>query len=124
MGGTVDDVLQTEFSESFVEGMRSRMLVSYHKYGAIQEAYPAKVNALKSLQQRLEMYASTGNTEYLMDAANFAMIEFMLPAHPGAFFQGTDSDGSPGRIDADGDRTRKRNADITLNVDRHPVFPS
>jgi hypothetical protein len=38
-----------------------------------------------------------GNTEYLIDAANYCMIEFLYPKHPDAFFRPTDSDESNGR---------------------------
>lgn len=100
---------ETEFSPEFVKGMANRMTVSYFKYGAVADAYPSKVDALSSLQQRLAMYAETGNTEYLMDVANFAMIEFMLPSHPDAFFTPTDSDGSPGRTRTDGTVDAERN---------------
>lgn len=93
-----DKILETEFNPQFVKGMKDRMIVSYYKYGAIIDAFPEKVNALASLQQRLRLYAETGNTEYLMDVANFAMIEFTLPRHHQAHFEGTDDSGSPGRI--------------------------
>lgn len=88
----------SEFSAEFVDYMRNRMEVSYHKYGAVKDAYPHKVDAVASLKDRLEKYAETGNTEWLVDAANFAMIEFMHPRHAHAHFQGTDDDASPGRI--------------------------
>jgi hypothetical protein len=91
------DILKTEFSEIFVEGMRSRMVVSFYKYGPLATAYPHKVSAISSLTDRLRKYAETGNTEFLIDAANFAMIEFMHPSLANAFFQGTDDDQSPGR---------------------------
>lgn len=90
--------VDTEISERFLKLMRNHMEFSYAKYGPIRDAYPHKVNAIESLQKRLKMYAETGNTEYLVDAANFAMIEFMLPAHPEAHFKGTDQSGSPGRV--------------------------
>lgn len=93
------DILQTEFSERFVELMKNRMEVSFHKYGPIRNGFPHKVDAIGSLTTRLREYAKTGNTEYLVDAANFAMIEFLLPRHPQAHFQGTDDSGSPGRRD-------------------------
>jgi len=87
----------SEWDEQFLQGMINRMAISFFKYGLVAVAYPAKVNALESLQQRLAKYQETGNTEYLIDAANFAMIEFMCPAHPSAHFEPTDADGSPGR---------------------------
>lgn len=92
----------TEYSHQFLQGMVDRMAVSFHKYGAVADAYPDRVDAIASLQLRLEKYAETGNTEFLMDAANFAMIEFLRPRHPDAFFKATDSDESPGRITASG----------------------
>ncbi len=100
----------SEFSEEFVKGMRNRMTVSFHKYGPIKEAYPHKISAIKSLRERLEKYEETGNTEWLVDAANFAMIEFMLPSHPEAHFRGTDSHESPGRRDVRGRPTKAVNS--------------
>jgi hypothetical protein len=92
-----EDILKTEFSEKFVKGMRDRMVVSFHKYGRVADAYPKKLDAVGDMQKRLQKYAETGNTEWLMDVANFAMIEFMHPRHPNAHFEGTDDDASPGR---------------------------
>lgn len=93
-----ENVPESEFSDSFVEGMYHRMAVSFFKYGAVANAYPHRVNALESLQLRLKKYEETGNTEFLIDAANFAMIEFMHPAHKEAHYKSTDSDESPGRV--------------------------
>ena len=109
-------ILETEFSSKFVEGMKNRMIVSFYKYGHVSEAYPDKVQAIASLQDRLREYAKTGNTELLIDAANFAMIEFMHPAHPDAFFAGTDDDASPGRVSArTGRRDKRDNQEIGTN---------
>ena len=99
----------TEFNEDFVEKMRSRMSVSYYKYGPIAVAYPDKINAIESLMQRLRKYKATGNTEFLVDAANFAMIEFIHPTFPNAYFEATDSDQSPGRVNVEGQRTFEEN---------------
>jgi hypothetical protein len=119
---------ETEFSNFFVQGMANRMAVSYHKYGPVSEAYPEKVDAIESLKTRLKLYLeggeikgqkiAPGNTEYLIDAANFAMIEFMHPKHPKAFFKVTDSDGSPGRVWNDGNISEaghgKRQAEVAV----------
>lgn len=99
-----DGVPPSEFSETFLQGMVNRMGVSFHKYGKVADAYPRAVDALASLEQRLARYRETGNTEWLMDVANFAMIEFMHPAHDRAHYAPTDSDASPGRAVTHGDR--------------------
>jgi hypothetical protein len=93
---------ESEFSRTFLAGMLARMAMSFFKYGKVRDAYPAKVDAVASLRLRLAKYEETGNTEYLMDVANFAMIEFMASRHPGAFFEATDSDRSPGRVGHNG----------------------
>jgi hypothetical protein len=94
----IEGVPATEFSDVFVKGMADRMSVSYFKYGPVAEAYPSRVDAIATLRGCLEKYERTGNTEYLMDAANYAMIEFLRPRHPKAHFKASDSKGSPGRV--------------------------
>jgi hypothetical protein len=91
-------VPSSEFSEKFAQGMADRMAVSFFKYGYVAEAYPKRVDAIASLKERLRKYEQTGNTEWLMDVANFAMIEYMHPRHEKAHFRATDSKESPGRI--------------------------
>jgi hypothetical protein len=103
------NVPPTEFSEKFIQGMLNAMAVSFHKYGAVTDAYPHKLDALESLQIRLERYVETGNTEFLIDAANFAMIEFMAPRHPDAHYKATDSTESPGRATIAGEVNQKSN---------------
>lgn len=88
---------ESEFSLPFVQGMADRMAVSFHKYGYVADAYPEKVDAIASLKKRLKLYEETGNTEWLMDIGNFAMIEYMYPRHKKAHFRATDSNESPGR---------------------------
>ena len=70
-----DSTPKSEFSKSFLQGMLDRMAMSFYKYGKVADAHPHKDDALKSLKSRIKLYRQTGNTEWLMDVANFAMIE-------------------------------------------------
>lgn len=116
-GTPTENTRRQETSRRFHDLMDAAMMVSFHKYGAVALGYPERVDALKSLQMRLNAYfdgkrnpdyrmgdgapeylVAPGNVEYLVDVANFAMIEFMHPRHPEAYFKSTDSDGSPGRV--------------------------
>jgi hypothetical protein len=82
-----DDILKTEYSEYFDTLRKNRMVVSYYKYGPLNINYKQSlIDSIKSLEKRLDMYKKTGNTEFLCDIANFAMIEFMVPQHPLAHF--------------------------------------
>lgn len=102
----------SEFSQEFVQAMKDRMDVSYAKYGPIKDAYPHKVNALESMEKRIAKYHATGNTEWLVDAANFCMIEFMLPSHPKSHFRATSAAESPGRFSLEEGHTTKNNCDL------------
>lgn len=108
-----DSVPSSEFSAEFVRGMANRMAMSFFKYGKVADAYPHRVDALRSMQVRLDKYQATGNTEYLIDAANFLMIEFMHPKHPEAHFTPEDSKTSPGRLfNGEINRSHRGNRDI------------
>jgi len=127
-------VPESEFSDPFIQGMFDRMAVSYFKYGKVAVGYPEKVDAVASLVARLVRYVGTervttavavavrslgaklevggdGNTEWLMDVANFAMIEYMRPRHTKAHFKGTDGD-TQGRLTTRGINTSKHNLDL------------
>ena len=86
-------ILSTEYSEHFDEIRKSMMVMSYYKYGPMKENYKQEkcLDAIGSLEKRLEKYKQTGNTEFLADIANYAMIEFMHPQHAKAYYKPTDS---------------------------------
>lgn len=87
------DILSTEWSYKFEELQKKAMVMSYYKYGAIKKNHSKEDNhmdAVSNLLKRLENYQKSGNTEFLVDVANFAMIEFMNPQHENAHFEGTD----------------------------------
>ena len=111
-----EGVPATEFSEVFVEGMKDRMAISYYKYGEVAKAFPAKAGAVGCMESHIAAYAEDGNTEHLVDAANYLMIEFMHPSHPAAHFTPTDSDGSLGRVDRDGETSHADNSDIGVDA--------
>lgn len=89
----------SEANEQFLQGMLDRVDVGFHKYGAIEKGAP-KVNLTQCAINCMRKYASTGNTEYLIDASNYLMFEFMHPKHPEAHFKPTDDAGSTKRIAA------------------------
>lgn len=103
---------ETEFSSDFMKAMLTRMAMSFFKYGPVATAFPTKVDALATLRKFLDLYERDGNTEHLVDAANYAMIEFMHPRHPQAHFRATESKESPGR---------KWHGDIDFSARSHRV---
>lgn len=96
MNDNFDEILKRDFSEEFVKKMKNAMLTSHYKYGYVSQTYPELAQARKCIDERLDLYVKTHNTEYLVDIANFAMIEYMYPSFKNAFYMPTDSKDSPG----------------------------
>lgn len=86
-----------EYSEKFDEMRKNRVEVSFHKYGSAKRNFGEHLtSAMGNLQLCLDKYEKTSNTEYLLDAANYLMFEFMYPEKEGAYFRATGSDESAG----------------------------
>lgn len=93
---TREEILRRSFSEEFIEKMKNAIEMSHYKYGWPSMQYPELAQAHKCIQDRLDHYLKTHNTEYLVDVANFAMLEFMFPSFEDAAYICLDSDQSPG----------------------------
>lgn len=93
MDKELENILKTEYSKRFDDIRKKMMLTSFYKYGRLKENYEIYkcMDCLGNLEKRLQMYRETGNTEFLADVANFAMIEFMYPTIIGAYYKATDS---------------------------------
>ena len=90
---------EEEYSPEFDELRKDRVMVSLHKYGPARKNFKTgNVNAIATMEKCIEKYNDTGNTEYLCDAANYLMFEFMYPQHPKAHFKATDSGESAGIV--------------------------
>ena len=88
-----------DYSDRFDELRKNRVAVSMHKYGNAKKNFTTgNVNAIATMKLCIDKYQSTGNTEYLCDAANYLMFEFMFPQVKGAYFKATDSENSAGIV--------------------------
>lgn len=85
---------EKQFCEDFVQKMRNRMLTSYHKYGDAKDTRKF-TDFMKNAYSRMKLYEETGNTEWLVDAGNFIMMEYAFPIHPNAHFRATSSSEAP-----------------------------
>ena len=63
--------MEREYSTEFDKLRKSRVEVSYFKYGPARDNFGSgRVDAIGSLELCLEKFKKTGNTEYLLDVAN------------------------------------------------------
>lgn len=90
--------INKEYSAEFDKKRKDRVMVSFYKYGPARENFGGgRVDAIGSLELCLEKFKKTGNTEYLLDVANYAMFRYMYPL-PGEYFKSTDSSESAGTV--------------------------
>ena len=90
---------EEEYSEKFDELRKNRVKTSYHKYGSARINFGEKlVEAVPTALLCIEKYKQTGNTEYLLDAGNYLMFEFMYPQVEGAYFRATSDRESAGIV--------------------------
>ena len=83
------------WSTVFIRAMKARAYHGYHRYGSAK-LHAQLTDMFENAEIRLAKYKETGNTEMLVDAANFLMFEFMYPKHKQAHFRPLNSDESPG----------------------------
>ena len=87
-----------DYSLEFDKLRRNRVEVSTYKYGPARKNFgEGRVDALKTAELCLDAFKRDGNTEHLVDAANYLMFRFMYPM-PGEAFRATGSSESVGTV--------------------------
>lgn len=72
----------SEWSPRFEELMRNRLVMGAMRYGLLHAPGKPSYDRTKGMVKRLEQYRQTGNTEFLVDLANLALLEFEEGKHP------------------------------------------
>lgn len=92
-----EDILRQEFNAEFVRKMEQHCVMGYFKYGPLGENAGSRLtDMVENLEKNLKRFKETGNTEYLIDVAVYAMYEFTCPQHANAHYKPTDSCESAG----------------------------
>lgn len=92
-----NEILKTEYSKEVDLKRQDLVVQSYFKYGPAKHNFGEHlVKALPTMSQCVCKYDKTHNKEYLLDAMNYLMFEYMFPSYDDAYFKHTDSDGSAG----------------------------
>ncbi len=88
----------SEYSEVFDLLRKNWVAVSMYKYGSARDNFGGgRVDALATAQRCIDAFHDDGNTEHLVDAANYLMFRYMYP-YEGEYFKATDSNGSVGTV--------------------------
>lgn len=92
------DILKREYSTEFDKLRQNRVEVSFHKYGPARDNFAGgRVDAIKTAELCIDAFKKDGNTEHLVDAANYLMFRYMYP-YPGEYFRATGSSESVGTV--------------------------
>lgn len=86
------DLEKSEWSPTFERLMRNRMLMGALRYGTMEEKRKVgrKWDLVGGIEKKIKSYKETGNTEYLVDIANYCQIEFECGYHPNKHFAALD----------------------------------
>jgi hypothetical protein len=89
---TFDSLYQTEWSPEFERLMHNRMVMGAFRYGLLakKKTQKRKWDLLSPIHKKIELYQQTGNTEYLVDIANYCLLAFECDDHPRKHFQALD----------------------------------
>ena len=90
--GDMRQLMESEWSPAFERHMRARLVMGALRYGTLEHKRRSghKWDLLGAVSRKLERYKQTGNTELLVDAANYLLLEFEVGKHPGKHFSATD----------------------------------
>lgn len=86
----LDELRKTEWSSEFENLMRNRLVMGAFRYGKLKPLQGSKYDRVMAIMRRAELYSETGNLEYLVDCANFALCEFVEGNHPKRHFSSVD----------------------------------
>jgi len=71
----IETIRKQNWSAKFIILMNNRMVIGHFRYGPVRQQ--TGYDYIEYLQECLEQYIETGNTEFLVDISNMAMIEFI-----------------------------------------------
>lgn len=83
---------KTEWSPQFEKLMRNRLIMGAMRYGKLKDKrkHPGKWNLVGAIKSKIKLWHQTGNDEYLVDIANYCLLEFECGNHPQKHFHALD----------------------------------
>lgn len=84
----IDEIIRSQSNPKFERLRLNRMILCFFRYGNMHQKN--KYDNIGSAIKRLQNYQKTGNSEYLVDAANLCMIEFTQEKHERFHFASID----------------------------------
>lgn len=83
-----EELYKAQWDIEFEKMMHNRLIMGAIRYGGLN--VDNKYDIIKTMFGKLSKYKDTGNKEFLVDIANYALIEFHNPQHPNAHLESKD----------------------------------
>ncbi len=89
----LEDLEKTEWVPLFEKLMRNRLVMGALRYGTLERKRKIghKWDLMGAVEKKAALYNETGNTEYLVDIANYCLLEFECGSHPKKHFKALDN---------------------------------
>jgi len=87
---SLKELRSREWSPEFEALMRHRLLQGGHRYGWLNAPDKPQYDRAEAIIKRAQEFQKSGNTELLVDIANFALCEFEEGIHPAKHFESGD----------------------------------
>lgn len=84
------EIIDAQLGWDFLYHMANQMSMGYFRYAPLNTQPIGSYDVVAGVKRRMERYEETGNQEFLVDAANMAMMEFHRPTHPAPHFTSED----------------------------------
>jgi hypothetical protein len=83
------EIEETTWDKHFLQLMWNRLLMGRIRYGSKRRS-KVVYDYSGSIKEKIALYISSGNLEYLVDIGNYAMLEFRHGKHPNRHFEAND----------------------------------
>lgn len=90
VNGFIGDLRRSEWCNEFECHMRDRMVMGAIRYGCLGMPGKHQYDRVAEVKKRIQKYETSGNTEFLVDVANMALVEFVEGNHPNKHFKAID----------------------------------
>lgn len=94
-GGVLEEVVKHARARKILGTFRYEQKVNGQSYEQRARQGTAKTY-IQRAKEKIDLYDRTGNTEYIVDAFNYMLLEWAEPYHPDAHFKPTDRNPEPG----------------------------
>lgn len=91
-------VPREQYSVDFLQKMLNRVAFGYYRYGSQVREGGVPKQWVKRATLEIKAYKRTGNSEHLINAANYMMCECISPEHPKHHFKHESVSATRGKV--------------------------